>query len=70
MVEAALLTRRYRLLSRAMATPGAMPPWDLGLRMVVVAMKEETYGQAQDAEWAVTHSPLVCGLIVFWSKDG
>ena len=36
-VEAALLPRRCRLLRRTMATPDAIPPWDLGLRMVVVA---------------------------------
>ena len=41
-VEAALLPRRCRLLRRTMATPDAIPPWDLGLRMVVVAFGSPT----------------------------
>ena len=41
-VEAALQPRRRRLLRRTMATPDAIPPWDLGLRMVVVAFGPPT----------------------------
>ena len=32
--------------------------------MASIDEKEESYAHAQDAKWAVTHSPLVWGLII------